>query len=337
MEDEGKFLRIGIIGASRLGVNQISRLKNEQNLNIDFVVLDKNLNNPKEIINEIPSAEFLSCEKEFFKSATNGIILADYVDLQLKKYQPSFKKARSFFCNANFLSQLEGLEHFLQIAKSKNILVCFNLPFRFTRGFLELNDIVRKGKLGKIHQIDLTYYKNQSDEGTASCKNHTNFFGGFMDTGVHLLDIALKSLNYPEIKYLTVIPYKRGKKIEKQNPFCEDYLLLTCITANGTLINLRCSRNLPRTRKRTIEADYHGEKGDLRLRNHDKSEHDLIVEEYKNEYLSIVSSPPDVFVDAAIQEWIWSLRAEKGYDKKNAKEMLALAGVVHQIYNQPSP
>ncbi|WP_156101187.1 Gfo/Idh/MocA family oxidoreductase [Salegentibacter sp. Hel_I_6] len=333
MVEHEERVNIGLIGPDRLGTEGISRLNRNSELDINFIVLDQKIRGRQELLEIIPNENFYSLESDFFKKARNGIVLADFLDLKLKKYQGKLDITKSFFCNANFLNQKEGLKLLFETARRKNILICFDLPLRFTRAFLELNENIKKGSLGKISQIDLTFYKNKKLNKNLCKSNKTNFYGAFMDTGIHMLDIALKVLNYPEISYLNAIPYKNGKKIERiLPPLCEDYFLVTLITKTGILINLRCSTNLPQSKPQVMEADFHGEKGLLSLRNNGDKENDLIVQQFRNQDTQIISSPPDVYVDAASKEWIWSLKTDKRYNVQTETEMLALSDLVNKIY-----
>ena len=334
MIDEGNSpIMIGIYGINRFGREKMCRLKADREVDMNFIIFDQRAEGQKEFQSILSTDNFTSCEKEFFNSATDGIILSDFMDFSLNKYQAGLKKIPSIFCSVEFLSNLKGLEVLFEIAKSKNSLVCFDFPFRYTRGFMKINDKIKKGRLGKIHQIDLVYYKHRKKEGQLSSRCRTNFYGCFMETGIHLLDFALKTLNYPKIKSLQAIPYKNGKKLENQSPLYEDYFLITIITEKGTLINLRCSRTLPASRNKVIEMDFHGEKGDIFLCNNNEEQDDIIAQQYKDQNMEIISSPPDSYQDVALREWIWQTKAKKTYNTKIEKEILKLAEIVDKIYN----
>ena len=325
-------IKIGLVGPERLCPDLIYRLKSDPDLNLDFLVLDKQISNRKKLEECFPNKNFFTNEDDLFTKSIDGVILADYINLQLAKYQPKLKKIKALFCSANFLCLENGVKDLFALSKKNNILIDFDLPFRSTRGFLQLHNSIRRGEIGKVRQVDLTFYKPIIKDRSSSKRNKTNFYGAFMETGIHLLDLALKSLNYPEIEEITIFPYKRGKKIENQFPFCEDYLFATFLTKRSTLINLRCSCSLPRNMPQKIEANFHGEKGNLRLQNQANTEFDLMLEEFKDDFMNLISTPPDSYLDGGIKNWIWNLKQEEKYYPSFEKEMLALAAVVKRIY-----
>jgi predicted dehydrogenase len=88
-----------------------------------------------------------------------------------------------------------------------------------------------------------------------------------IDLGVHLVDLALWAMDWPEVRQVESHLFHKGAPLADAKTQVEDYGLATLTLANGAAVRLACSWNLPAGTEAVIGADFYGTAGAAALRN----------------------------------------------------------------------
>src|SRR5690606_28690069 len=90
--------------------------------------------------------------------------------------------------------------------------------------------------------------------------------GCVMDLGVHLVDLALWVLDFPEVGDVAAQLFAAGRPLRTRESV-EDYATVTLRLGSGAVVRIACSWNLSAGRDAVIGAAFHGTRGGVAMRN----------------------------------------------------------------------
>jgi predicted dehydrogenase len=150
-----------------------------------------------------------------------------------------------------------------------------------------------------------------------------------IDLGVHLVDLALWTLNTP-VTGVTSRLFAAGAPLDGG---CEDYAEVRLDLADGATVRLVCSWNLPAGRDAVIGATFYGTEGGAALSNVGGSFYDFVAEEFHGTRRTVLASPPDAWGGRAAVAWARQLAAGAGFDPA-VERVTEVAAVLDAIYGR---
>ena len=154
--------------------------------------------------------------------------------------------------------------------------------------------------------------------------------GCLMDLGVHLVDLALWTLDFPDVTTVSGNLLTAG---EPPGGRVEDYAVATLELATGTVVRLACSWRLHAGRDAVISAAFHGTAGGAALHNVDGSFYDFTAERYRGTAREPLATPPDEWGGRAAADWALRLAAGERFDPA-AERLVDVARVLDRIYGR---
>ena len=155
-----------------------------------------------------------------------------------------------------------------------------------------------------------------------------------MDLGVHMLDMAMCCLGFPETDEVKSVLYSKGEKLFPGEERVEDYAKASVSTIDGTVISLDCSWNISAGKDAVIEAVFYGTEGGAAFRNIDGSFYDFTAEKYNGTQVQVLEDGIDMWCGRAGAVWAANVLKGKGFDPVTANEYLAVAGLIDRIYGR---
>ena len=152
-----------------------------------------------------------------------------------------------------------------------------------------------------------------------------------IDLGVHLVDLALWALNFPQVADVQARLLSGGRPLQPGE--CEDYAVATLTLADGRVISLACSWNLPAGRDAIIGASFYGEGQGAGFRNLDGSFFDFVAERWRGTATETLAAPPDDWGGHAAADWARRLAAGERYAAE-AERFVDVAEVLDRIYGR---
>jgi len=152
-----------------------------------------------------------------------------------------------------------------------------------------------------------------------------------MDLGIHLVDLALWLLGFPEVACVHGRLMAGGKPLRDPGQQVEDFAAAQLELATGAVVQLRCSWRLPAGRDAIIEASFYGAHGGLALRNVNGSFYDFVAERYTGTRSTALAEPPDAWGGRAAVAWARALAAGARFDPA-AEEIVTVAEILERIY-----
>jgi predicted dehydrogenase len=154
-----------------------------------------------------------------------------------------------------------------------------------------------------------------------------------MDLGTHLVDLALWTLDYPEVSAVSGRLFAGGVPLDKRSNRVEDYAVATAELETGAAVRLACSWRLNAGCDAMISAALYGTDGGVALRNVDGSFYDFIAERYRGTARETLATPPDEWGGRAAADWAARLAAGECFAPE-AERLVDIARVLDRIYGR---
>src|SRR5690606_37707145 len=215
-----------------------------------------------------------------------------------------------------------------------NKLLAVDLSYRYTKAFNAVYNLITKGEIGEIYAVNLVFHNAYGPDKEWFYDIKKSGGGCVMDLGIHLIDMALWCLNYPEITDLQSHLFYKGKKLTTFEEQVEDYANVNMISENNTVINLQCSWNVSAGRDAVIEARFYGTKGGAAFKNVNGSFYDFTAEKHTGTHTETLVTPPDEWGGRAGIYWAEALLSGKTFDPVSAQEFIKTAEIIDKIYGR---
>jgi predicted dehydrogenase len=155
-----------------------------------------------------------------------------------------------------------------------------------------------------------------------------------MDLGVHLVDLALWALDFPDVERVSSDLLSGGKPLAQGQ--VEDYAAADLRLASGASVRLACSWRLPAGQEAVISAAFYGTAGGAALRNVGGSFYDFTAERFHGTSTEALAGPPDEWGGRAAADWARRLAAGERFDPA-AERLVEVARVLDRIYGRAAP
>jgi predicted dehydrogenase len=214
-------------------------------------------------------------------------------------------------------------------ARAADRLLAVDMSYRFTEGMQKIRELAASGKLGNIFAADLVFH-NAYGPGKPWFYDPALSGGGcVIDLGIHLVDLALWMLDFPEVCEARSRLLRDGRPLRPGE--VEDYAWGELMLSNEAQLRIACSWNLNAGRDAVIEARFHGTSASAEMRNVDGSFFDFAAELFKGRETRRVSSPPDEWSGRAAVEWVRKLAAGNGFSGSTTG-LLQTARALDRLY-----
>jgi predicted dehydrogenase len=324
-------LKLGFLGVGWIGRNRLEAISKNNYAEVS-VVSDSNGDLAKQICASLPDAQYSPNFKEMLGMGLDGIVIATPSALHAEQSIMALDAGLSVFCQKPLGRNAEETRMVIEAAKKSDKLLGVDFCYRFT-SFRTVFDMVKSMELGDVYAVDLVFHNAYGPDKPWFYEPALSGGGCVIDLGVHLMDLALWTLNYPLLTKTDSSLYHKGRLIKPDEFVAEDYAVAQMETQNGTSIRLTCSWNLPAGKDAIIKAVFYGTKGAAAFENVNGSFYDFKTEKYNKTSTYLLSGPPDDWSGRAINEWTKKLYISDRYDPE-ADKYLAVAEAVDRIYGR---
>jgi predicted dehydrogenase len=196
-----------------------------------------------------------------------------------------------------------------------------------------IRQALQAGELGRPFAADLTFH-NAYGPGKDWFYDPKQSGGGcVIDLGVHLVDLALWALDWPEVTDVQSSLLKGGEPLGDPDMACEDYALATLTLANGAVVRLACSWKLPAGQMCEIAADFYGTGGGALWRNRDGSYHEFETLRTAGTERWLLTDSDKDWGGRAAADWAQRLASGQGFDPE-AERLVEVARTLDRIYQR---
>jgi predicted dehydrogenase len=318
-----------------LGVGWIGRHRMEAMLNSGFVeaaaIADPSADMLEAAASVAPGAKRLATLEDLLAEDLDGIVIATPSAQHAGQSIQALEAGKAVFCQKPLGRSAREVEAVVAAAKSADRLLGVDLSYRHTDGMTRIKELIKARAVGSVTAIDLTFHNAYGPDKPWFYDKTQSGGGCVIDLGVHLIDLALWALDFPDVVDVSSHLFSQGKPITGASDQVEDYAVATLTLADGTVVRLACSWRLHAGCDCVIDASFYGTGGGLAMRNVGGSFYDFTAERFSGTSRELLVEPPDAWGGKAAIAWARQLADGNRFDPE-ARHLVAVADVIDRIY-----
>jgi predicted dehydrogenase len=280
-----------------------------------------------------PSAAMVDTLDELLTQDLDGIVIATPSAQHAEQSVRALENGIAVFCQKPLGRTATEVRQVVAAARSADRLLGVDLSYRQTLGMQAIRHSIATGELGRVFAADLTFH-NAYGPGKPWFLDPLQSGGGcVIDLGVHLVDLALWALGWPQVEGVESQLLAGGEPLIDPNARCEDFAVATLRLAGGAVIRLACSWNLNAGIEAVIAAEFYGQQGGAALRNVGGSFYDLAATRLGGTQSWELAPLDSDWGGRAAAEWARRLASGEGFDPESER-LVDVAEVLDRIYQR---
>ena len=324
--------RLGFLGVGWIGRHRMNAII-EADIAEVAAIAEPSAETAAEAMKLAPGAERVGGLDELLSMGLDGIVIATPSALHAEQSVLALASGAAVFCQKPLGRNAAEVQAVVDAARAADRLLAVDLSYRFTEGMQRIREVIRSGELGRLHAVDLVFHNAYGPDKPWFYDPALSGGGCVMDLGVHLVDLALWCLDFPEVAQVSSALFASGERLAPNPGQVEDYAIATLELADGTAIRLACSWRLQAGCDAAISAAFYGTGGGAALGNVNGSFYDFTAERFRGTARETLALPPDEWGGRAAADWARRLAAGERFDEA-ADELVAVARVLDRIYGR---
>lgn len=318
-----------------LGVGWIGRHRMEKMLETEAVEAAALCDPSPEMVAEAqrlaPGATICGSLGDLLELGLDGVVIASPSALHSEQSIRALEAGAAVFCQKPLGRNARETRAVVDAAHRADRLLGVDLSYRHTEGVQRIKQLIEAGTLGHVFAADLLFH-NAYGPGKPWFYDKAQSGGGcVIDLGVHLVDLALWTLDFPEVVEVRSELFAKGRRIVGSPDMVEDFALATLTLANGSTVRLACSWNLHAGQEAEIGARFAGTDAGALFRNVGGSFYDFTAQLDRGTQREILCAPPDDWGGRAAAAWAQQLAHAPGFDPQ-AEKLVAVVEILDRIY-----
>ncbi|MCU1439001.1 MAG: gfo [Naasia sp.] len=323
--------RVGFLGVGWIGRHRMQAIVETGAVEV-AAVADPSAEMVAQAAKLAPDARRLTTLAELLALDLDGIVIASPSALHADQSIEALRGGAAVFCQKPLGRTAAEVRAVVDAARAADRLLAVDLSYRFTHGMRRIRDLLAAGELGRIYAVDLVFHNAYGPDKAWFYDPALSGGGCVMDLGVHLVDLALWALGFPEVGEVSASLFAAGEPLSGRS-LVEDYAVATIQLDSGTALRLACSWKLQAGCDAVISAAFYGTQGGAALRNVGGSFYDFTAERYRGTAGETLAAPPDEWGGRAAADWATRLAAGERFDPE-AERLVDVARVLDRIYGR---
>lgn len=261
---------------------------------------------------------------ELLEVDLDGIVIATPSALHAEQAIAALGWGLAVFCQKPLALDAATARRVVAAARASDRLLAVDLCYRFTEAARCVKDVVDAGELGDVYAVDLAFHNAYGPDKAWFTDPALSGGGCVIDLGIHLVDLALWTLGFPEVGRVT--SRLHGEPLE-------DHAAVQIELESGAVLRLSCSWRLHAGQDCVFEASFYGTRGGASIRNVGGSFYDFLAERYEGTRTERIASPPDEWGGRAVVEWARRVGEGVGFDPA-AQEYVRVHEILDRIYGR---
>ncbi len=324
--------KLAFVGTGWIGLSRMKSLI-EEDICTPVAILDNIPENAKKAQALCKSADTFSSIDAVIESKPDGIVIATPSALHYRQSIAALEAGIPVFCQKPLARNAAESKSIIETARETDRLLGVDLSYRFTDGMQKIYELTRNNHLGKIYAVDLVFHNAYGPDKDWFYDPKLSGGGCLIDLGVHLVDLALWILNFPEVTNIASSLFSKGEKIYDIRKTTEDFAAAQFETADGVLIRITCSWNLSAGKDAEIKAAFYGTNASAIFSNTRGSFFDFKTWLCYGTKSEIISSPPDDWGGQALIDWTKKLQQSNKFDEE-INSYGKVAEIIDRIYGR---
>jgi predicted dehydrogenase len=324
--------RVGFLGVGWIGRHRMQAIL-ETGAVEAAAIADASSETAAEAGKLAPQAKLVATLDDLLALGLDGVAIATPSAMHAEQSIRALERAAAVFCQKPLGRTVAEVQAVVDAARSADRLLGVDLSYRFTEGMRRIREVVRAGALGRIYAVDLVFHNAYGPDKPWFYDPALAGGGCVMDLGVHLVDLALWTLDFPEVSAVSAKLFAGGAPLGPRAAQVEDYAVAELELSTGAAVRLACSWRLQAGCDAIISAGFYGTAGGAALRNVRGSFYDFVAERYRGTARETLATPPDSWGGRAAADWAMRLAAGERFSAE-AERFVDVARILDRIYGR---
>lgn len=265
----------------------------------------------------------------------DGIVIATPSALHADQAIAALRAGTAVFCQKPLGRDAAETRAVIAAARDADRLLHVDLSYRFTTGMQRIRELVRSGALGRIYAVQAAFHNAYGPDKAWFYDEQLSGGGCLLDLGIHLVDLALWCLDFPEVISATGHLLNREPLAHAAAPRrVEDYAAAQLLLGNGASLQLACSWHAPAGEDAAIGLTFFGSGGGARFANVRGSFFDFTAEHFlPDRSRRPLAAPPDAWGGRAAIAWARRLGESAAFDP-DIERLDVVAETLDRIYGR---
>ncbi len=323
--------RLGFLGVGWIGRHRMEALAAGGFARITAIV-DPEPEMRRLALAAAPGAAEVSSLDDLLGLSLDGVVIATPSALHANQAISALEAGLPVFCQKPLGRTADEVAAVVEAARRADRLLAVDFSYRYASAFARLRETVTSGSIGEVFAANLVFH-NAYGPDKAWCNDPALAGGGcMMDLGVHLVDMALWVLGFPEVDRVSSRLFAAGRPVTEPD-IIEDFATARLDMTGGGTVDIACSWRLPVGRDAVISATFFGTRGGVSASNVNGSFYDFITERFDGADRALLAEPPDAWGGRAVVDWARRVAAGDRFDASTF-EVVRVAQVLDLVYRR---
>lgn len=324
--------RLGFLGVGWIGLHRMRAIM-ESGIADVAVIADALPDARARAVEQVPDATVVDSLDALLELDLDGVVLATPSALHAGQAIAALERGMAVFCQKPLARTADETRRVMDAARAADRLLAVDLSYRFLTGMQRIRDLVAAGELGRVYAADLVFHNAYGPDKAWFYDPALSGGGCVIDLGVHLLDLALWTLDFPHVAHVTSRLFSKGEPIGDRHDVVEDYAVVRIDLDGGATVQLTCSWNLPAGCDAVIGVSFYGTAGGAALRNVNGSFYDFSSERFRGTQRELLCAPPEEWGGRAAIDWARRLANGERYDPR-VERLVDVAAALDAAYGR---
>ena len=324
--------RVGFIGVGWIGRHRMAAMAQSQLIEVAAVAdgAEEALRQAEALV---PEATLLSSFEALLEEDLDGVVIATPSALHAAQAEAALARRLAVFCQKPLARTAAECERVVTAARRADRLLGVDLSYRHTEAMRRVRSLVAAGDIGSVYAVDLVFHNAYGPDKAWFRDPRLSGGGCVIDLGIHLVDLALWTLDFPPVRGVESRLFAHGRPLGETPDAVEDFAIARLDLASGGVVRLACSWNLAAGCDAIIEASFQGSRGGVAMRNVGGSFYDFVADHFQGTRSTRLAEPPDAWGGRAAVQWARRLAAGSGFEPE-VERIVEVAGVLDAIYGR---
>jgi predicted dehydrogenase len=294
-------------------------------------VVDPSSDAAEAALAKAPDAQVVSDLDALLDLGLDGLVIATPSAQHAEQSIAALNRGLAVFCQKPLGRSAAEVRAVVEAARRADRLLGVDLSYRFTDGMARIRELVRSGELGRVFAADLVFHNAYGPDKAWFYTPALSGGGCVMDLGVHLVDLALWALDFPQVANVSSTLLTCGQPL--QPGAVEDYAVANLELADGASVRIATSWKLQAGVDARIAAAFYGTAGGAQMRNLAGSFYDFTTERFRGTARERLVEVESDWGPRAAADWAQRLALGERFDTQSER-LVAVAEVLDRIYGR---
>jgi predicted dehydrogenase len=326
---ETRPLQLGFAGVGWIGRHRLNAIASTSLAEV-AVIADPAREIAAEVAAGHRGARVFGTFEELLKQDMDGLVIATPSALHAEQAIAALELGIPVFCQKPLGRNANETAAVIETARRMDRLLGVDLSYRATTGMRRIRHLIHQGELGEITSIEAVFHNAYGPDKPWFYSKKLAGGGCLLDLGIHMIDLAVWCLNYPELRSAHGWTHQSARG--DLSDHVDDHAAGLIKFETGTSMLLACSWGSHAGCDAEIRIQFYGTRGGASFRNVGGSFYDFVAERYyPDRSHEVLSEPPDDWGGRAVLEWVQRLAKSPRFDPA-ISHLSQVAAIIDSLY-----